>query len=335
MTGKSFFILAGATLFSVVAAAASLTFDRTGPATSAAGEKVFPGLENAVADVARLTFREGDFEMVVERRDGVYVDAASGHPVDTEVLQDIVGAMTLAEIAEAKTTDPARHADLGLAGIDAELGAGSEVLLENASGETIAHLIVGDRDFTLGGISGGQYLRRGGEDATWLARTRIDPPTRRSGWFDTSLFEIEPEQIVRAALTAETGETLDFARDSADAFVLTATLPEGRVARDSQIARIPRLFATLDFDDVRAEGPAAETGARLWAETAEGVKITLTAVEAENGEDRLWVRIGVEGGGAAADSLRVRTDGYEFALPASDAEILGWTLDDLTEKVES
>lgn len=276
---KSFFILAAATALSVAAAVATLVFDRSAPAMTAAGERLFPGLENAANDIARLTFREGDFEAVVERRDGAFVDAASGYPVDKEVLHDIVGAMTLAEIAEAKTTDRARLADLGLADVGAEDGAGSEIILEDGAGDVIAHVIAGDRDFTLGGITGGQFVRRGGEDAAWLARTRIDPPTRRSGWFDSRLAEMDVESIVRASLTPEDGEPIAFAREDEE-FRLETAAPEGRGPNESRISRIPRLFETLDFDDVRAAGDASETGVRLSAETSEGMTVTLVALEA-------------------------------------------------------
>lgn len=334
MKQKSFFTLAGVTALSVVAAAASLTFDRGDPALASAGERLLPGLEDAAGDIARLTFREGTFEMEVERRDGAYVDARSGYPIETGLLQEIVGAMTLAEIAEAKTVDPDRHADLGLAAFDAEDGAGSEVVLEDGSGDVIAHVIAGDRDYTLGGITGGQFVRRGGEDATWLARARIDPPTRRSGWFETRLFETGAEEIVGATLVPDEGGHIDFVRKD-DAFVLDVAVPEGRVARDTRVSRIPRLFATLDFDDVRAASGAAETGARLSAETADGLTVSLVALAAAKEDDRTWVRIDMDGIGDNADALRSRTDGFEFALPSADAEVLGWTLDDLTEPAGS
>lgn len=47
------------------------------------------------------------------------------------------------------------------------------------------------------------------------------------------------------------------------------------------------------------------------------------------------MRIVVDGSGEAADALRGRTDGFEFALSSYDAQVLGWTLEDLTEAVES
>lgn len=334
MTLKSFFILAGATVLSVAAAAATLTFDRGTPALAGAGERLFPGLDGAAAEIARVTLREGDFEAVIERRDGTFVDAASGYPVDTEMLQEIVGGLTLAEIAEAKTSDPARWGDLGLAAVDAEEGAGSEIVLADEAGDEIARVVVGERDYTLGGLTGGQYVRRGDEEATWLARARIVPPSRRSGLFDTRLFETEAGSIVRASLTPEEGEEIAFVLMGAS-LALENEPPVGRVERDSQIARIPRLFATLDFDDVRAAGEAGESGAALSAETEDGITITLTALEPDEEDDRTWVRIAVEGSGEAADGLRTRTEGFEFALQTSDAQVLGWTLDDLTEPAES
>lgn len=334
MTRKSFLMLAAATALSVVAAVTAQVFERTAPAIAAAGQKLFPGLETAAGDIARVTFREGDFEMVIERRDGVYVDAASGYPVDTEALHEIVGALTLAEIAEAKTSDAARHADLRLADPGAGEGAGSEIILASGSGDTIAHAIVGKRDATLGGITGGQYLRRGGEDETWLVRARILPSTRRAGWFDTRLFETGADDIVSASLTPKSDEAISFAREDGS-FVLKRQLEDGKTARESRIARIPRLFATLDFDDVRALGDAAQSGPRLRAETADGIAITLAAVEQKDDDGRTWVRIAVDGSGDAADALRKRTRDFEFALTAGDAEILGWTLDDLVESAES
>lgn len=182
MTRKSFLYLLGATVLSVLAAVVVLVFDRGAPVMAEAGQRLFPGLDAASADIARLVLRDGDTETVIERRDGSYVDAASGYPVDTEVLHEIVGALTLAEIAEAKTTDPARHADLDLAAPGAEDGAGREIVLEDADGDVIAHAIVGKRDYTLGGLTGGQFLRRGARTRHgWPVPGSTRPAAARAG----------------------------------------------------------------------------------------------------------------------------------------------------------
>lgn len=336
MTRNSFLILLGATVLSVLAALAVLTFDRGGAAMAMSGERLLPDLDSKASDIARVVLRDDDEEMVIERRDGAYVDAASGYPVDTGVLQDLVGALALAEIAEAKTTDPARHAELGLAAPDAEEGAGREIVLEDADDGVIAHVIAGDRDYTLGGLTGGQFVRRGDEDATWLVRARINPPSRRAGWFDSDLFTGEESDVLRATLTPREGDPVTFARED-EAFVLTGDLPEGKVARESNINRIPRFLAALDFDDVRKAGEVREQGATLTAELADDLTVDLTElVDSDgDGDDNTWVRIDVQGSGEDAEALRDRVDGFEFALQSYDAQIFGWTFDDLIENAES
>ncbi|PRY22519.1 uncharacterized protein DUF4340 [Aliiruegeria haliotis] len=334
MARTSFFILAGATALTLFAAAGTAVFDRSAPALAAAGEKLFPDLDARSATIASVTVRDGDFEAVIQRRDGIFVDAASGYPVAQDALQELVGSIGLAEIAEAKTTDPTRHADLGLADPTAGDGAGTEVILENAEGGRIAHVIAGDRDITLGGTTGGQFLRRGDENETWLARARIEPPTRRAGWFETRLFETDADRITSATLQPATGAAIAFER-SGDDFIIGANLLDGKEQDDGHVARIPRLFETLDFADVRPDGGEADTGVHLSASMEAGTHITLHTLPGSEGDDRRWVRIEVQGETKAADALRSRVDGFAFALSANDAKILGWTLADLSEDTAS
>ena len=239
MNQKSFLMLGGATALSLIAAGATLFGSGNAPAFAEAGKPLFPGLAEASADVASLEIREGDFAITIESRDGVFVDAASGFPVDPEPLRDLVSGMTMATIAEAKTTDPDRHADLQLASVSAKDGAGSETILFDADGDTIAHVIAGQRDFTLGGVTGGQYVRRGDEDATWLVHARLDPPARRSGWFDTRLMEVDATDITGVSLTTEDGTVISMT-GSDGALTIDPMLMTGRTQSDSQLNRIVR-----------------------------------------------------------------------------------------------
>lgn len=92
--------------------------------------------------------------MTVAVRDDTFVDAVSGYPVDLKPLKDLVGSITLAEIAEAKTSDAARYGDPGLASATAETGGGTEVTHFDDSGVQFAHVIAGARDYMLGGATG-------------------------------------------------------------------------------------------------------------------------------------------------------------------------------------
>ncbi|MGX0876683.1 hypothetical protein ACSSV4_001365 [Roseovarius sp. MBR-154] len=333
MNQKSFLMLGGATALSLVAAGATLFGSGNAPAFAEAGEPLFPGLAEASADVASLEIREGDFAITIESRDGVFVDAASGFPVDPDPLRDLVSGMTMATIAEAKTADPARHADLQLAAIGDDEGAGSEIILRDGDGDTLAHVIAGQRDFTLGGVTGGQYVRRGDEDATWLVHARLDPPISRAGWFDTRLMEVDAALLTGATLTTEDGSVI--AMSGADGtLTIDPLLMTGRVPAENQLNRIVRLFETLDFADVRA-GMASDSeaaGPALQASLEDGTTITLTQVSGSDGADETrWFRIDVSGNTELAST----TAGFEFSMSSSDAEVFSWTLDDLTEETAS
>lgn len=335
MNQKSFLMLGGATALSLVAAGATLFGGGNAPAFSEAGEPLFPGLGDASAEVARVEFREGDFTMTIESRDGVFVDASSGFPIDPEPLRDLVSGMTMSTIAEAKTSDPARHADLQLADIGAEEGAGSEAILMDAEGDTLAHVIAGQRDFTLGGVTGGQYVRRGDEDATWLVHARLDPPSSRAGWFDTRLFEVDATEITSATLTTADGTAIAMTGTDGT-LAINPLLMAGRVPTENNLNRIVRLIDTLDFADVRAASDAEPAGPSLEARLGDGTVLTLTQLGTSDEEDATaWFRISATGDTEVVTDLEAKLDGFEFSMSPSDAAVFDWTLDDLTEETAS
>lgn len=334
MTPKSFIVLAVATAVSVVAATGATFTDRDAPVLAAAGERLFPDLADRASDIAEISVKYGDMEMTISRSESGFIDNASGYPVDTAKLRELVTAMTMAEIVEAKTTDPARHADLGLAAPGSKEGAGIHVTFGDAEGNAIASVISGKSDYTLGGVAGGQYLRHGDEDATWLVRGQIDPPTGRADWFDTQLFKTDAADIASVSLIPAKGEPISLI-EKQDKLKLETALPEGRVANEASIGRISSLFSSLEFSDVRAADKSAKTGAKLTAKIKDGGTVTVSALVAAEDADKIWVRITADGDGKAVRALTDRVKGFDFVLQDSNAELLGWSLDDLTKETAS
>lgn len=332
MRQKSFLMLAGITGVSILAAAATLFGNSQPPAFAESGERLFPGLETDAQTVTKLDIRDSAFDMTIALRDGTFVDAASGFPVDPEPLRELISGMTLAEIAEAKTSDPTRHADLQLAAVGAGTGAGSEVILYDDAGAQIAHVIAGQRDFTLGGVTGGQYVRRGGEDASWLVHARLDPPSRRSGWFDTRLMEVDAAEITSVSLTTPEGQIIAMTGEDGQ-LSIDPLLMEGRAPADNQIDRIVRLFETLDFSDVKTAGSLEEPkpGASIQSGLADGTIVTLSHMTAiDEADDAVWVQVEASGDTQIAEALNATAQGFAFLLSNSDADVLGWSIEDLT-----
>lgn len=339
MKPKHFLILAGITGGSLLAATTSLIIGGNTPAFAAAGERLLPQLETAASDVVRVSVRTDDFDMLAELRDGRFVDATSGYPISTEPLKKLVSGLTLAEIAEAKTSDPSRHADLQLAGIDAQAGSGTEVILSDKDGDEIAHVIAGQRDFTLGGLTGGQFVRRGGENASWLVHAHLNPPTTRAGWFDTNLLQVESAQLSTITLASASADAITLNVKDGEASIDSAVLGD-RIPAENKLARITGLFESLDFSDVRRAGSAEDEEGDAASETLvtatlkDGTTINITAVEAYE-DDGLWVRVVADGSTDVAAELNTGFDGFEFAISSIDAGVFEWTLEDMTEAAPS
>ena len=338
MTPRSFLALAGGAAACVIAATAAIGLDGTSPALAERGERLFPDLAARAGDIARIEMRDGDMTMTVEARDGRFVDARSGYPVDTATLRALVTSLGSLEIAERKTDDPARHGQLDLAGWDAETGAGAEITLIDSDGDTIAAIVAGRRDVTLGGASGGQFVRRGGEAQAWLVSGRVEAPTRRRGWFDATLHQSDPADITRVTLTPADAAPISLERQDGR-LSMTTPPPPGRVADDARIGRLARVIAGLDFDDVLPDSGEAPTGARLDAETATGLRLALVEVATPQDADGTWIRIDVSAAepqaAEAAGDLADRVNGNLFRLSSWDAAPFDWSVEDLTAALDS
>lgn len=338
MTPRSFLALAGGTAACVLAATTAIGLDRASPALAERGERLFPDLAARADEIARIEMRDGDMTMTVEARDGRFVDARSGFPVDIATLRALVTSLGSLEIAERKTDDPARHRQLDLAGWDAETGAGAEITLIDSDRDILAAIVAGRRDITLGGASGGQFVRRGGEAQAWLVSGRVEAPTRRRGWFDATLHEGDPADITRATLTPADAAPIVLERQDGT-LAMTSPPPPGRIADDARIGRLARAIAGLDFDDVLPDNYEALAGTRLDAETATGLRLTLVEVAIPADEEGTWVPIDVSAAEPeateAASDLTDRIHGYLFRLSSWDAVHFVWSVDDLTTALDS
>src|SRR5215475_9639821 len=104
------------------------------------GEYVAPSLLAEARDVTELSIRDDAGKFVIERRDNRFVASDSGYPVKTDAVGEVIASTAGLTFQEARTSDPARYSDLGLADPGAQ-GAGKEITFRGAGGE-LASLLV-------------------------------------------------------------------------------------------------------------------------------------------------------------------------------------------------
>jgi len=322
-------------VLAAVSVAATTWVLRTSAPTMASdrrGEAVVPSLVAKANDITGLSIRDSIGTLAIERRDNRFVAADSGYPIKTDAVRDVVASSAELSFQEARTSDPARYGDLGLADPGAK-DAGKEVTLRTAGGD-LASLIVGNSDATVGGPTGGVFIRIKGQPQTFLARGSVRLPVTRSDWFVSFDLDVKRKEIKKVELTGG-GRDGVIASENAEkpGDLVLANVPEKRKADTFKVSRLATMVESFTFQDVRKATKPAEDARRMVVDAGEGLRLVFIAVgDFTEG----WVQIAAEAtGDAAKDKAKLiasKVDGYDFRLPSNQAEILGWTVTDLTDE---
>ncbi len=337
MTLRSLTILGVATALAVAGAILTSFSWSTRDAVSERGATLLPDVAKQVDDIATISIKTEDQEITLKRDGDAFAEAASGFPVKQDVVRTLMASVALLNIEEKKTADATRHAELNLAAKDAEKGAGEWVSFGSKSGGEIAAVIAGKTDYTVGGIRGGQYVRRAGEDQTYLVRGSVKLPYGRSGWFETKLLEVKPETVVSAEIAK--GTARQAALTKVGEALKLVDLPEGKVADDTKIGQLTRLFQNLTFIDVRKKASSANADApTVSVATSDGLSVKLVSLGVTEDKGH-WVQIVASGetpeAKKALADVAEKLETYEFKVSGSKIAPIDWTSADLTKDAQS
>jgi len=332
MNPKHLTTLAAVAAISIATTAWVLRTSAPTVASDRRGENVLPSLLAKANDITQISIRDGASTFVIERRDNRFVASDSGFPVKPDTASDVVASSAELTFQEARTSDPARYGDLGLAEPGAKDG-GKEITFRTAGGE-LASLLVGNSDTTVGGPAGGVFIRLKGQPQTFLARGNVRLPLAadRSGWFIPVSFDIKRSEVKKVELTGggRGGVTLLPDAQKPGMFVL-ADVPEKRTPDNLQASLLVSLINSFTFQDVRTATKPAADARRMVAEAGDGLQIVFTVVgELTEG----WVHVAAEATNDAAKDkaalINSKVEGYDFRLRSNEADRLGWTMADLS-----
>jgi hypothetical protein len=338
MKTRQLTILAGLAAISVVATAAVLRTSAPTIASDRRGEPVLPSLVSRANNVTAVTVREGTETLAIERRDNRFVAAESGFPVKTDTVRELLASSGELRFEEARTSDAARYGDLGLADPgtkgndkDGATVAGKEVIVR-AGGSELADFVIGSRDPTVGGPVGGVFVRLKGGPQTFLARGNVQLPSSRSDWFVAVDLDVKRSEIKKIELAGGGREDVTANAEKPGELTL-ANVPEKRVADTFKVSRLGTLVESFAFQDVRKATKAADDARHMVVDTEDGIRLTFTSVgDLTEG----WVQIAAQASDdtkqAKAKLVASKVDGFEFRLPASQADLIGWTMTDLTNE---
>ena len=258
MRANGLLILAIVTALSV-AAAFWAVFEREQSTRAAqAPDALFPGLVERVNEVAKVEVRgPGIAFTIVKDDDGNWsVPEKGGYPVKFETVKQTVVGMAALKPLEQRTAKPELHAKLNLKSPE-DGGRGTLLALRDASGGEMAAVLVGKtRSFASDSRPGWHYVRKAGENQSWLAEGRVEVWDKIDRWLDSDMPTIERRRIYAVHTEKPDGEVIDIHKDDPDGRDFTVEdIPEGmRMLHETVANSLGSALGYLSFEDVLPAG---------------------------------------------------------------------------------
>lgn len=258
MNTRSLTILGGAAAIVAILAIVALRRGESSVEATPGGAKLFPDLTAKVNDVASIEVKRGDAVTTLKKTDETWgLAEKSGFPVDMTAVRKCLIGMCQMTTAEEKTADPALYAKLGVEDPSAEGATSALVTVRDASGGTLAALIVG-KERTGKSYTGSHqvYVRKPDEARSWLANGDLGLHEKGSEWLDKKILEIKRERIRAVEVRHAEGEVVLVDRDKPETNDFTLhDIPEGKeLSYPSAPGSLGSALEWLNLEDVVPAG---------------------------------------------------------------------------------
>ncbi len=293
-------LLGIATLVAVVAATAAVFVQANSVRVKFTPTPMYPGLETQLDRVAKIQYtlargmRAPEKITLTRGSDGRWtVDERKNYPANQDLVRKALVGVSELVLYEPRTARPAWHRNLGLLAPE-DIGSATRVQFYGKDGTQMAALLAGKvPDQTSDARGQGMiYVRRDGDNQTWLARGRFPLFQTAQDWLDTSFLGLTRTDVRRLTLWAGTDHPVVISRTAKDdADFALENIPKGRVTRGAPVVDgVANAAVDLAFDDAV---PAASfdfpaTSPNVVIETFDGVRITLVIT---GGGGALWAKV--------------------------------------------
>ncbi len=335
MQKRGFFLLLAATIVLAAVAVFSVLGGNRAATALPQERRALPELAANLGDLAWMRVTHGAMKADFAEIGGHWVVVAKGnYPADTGKVRHLLLGLADLRLVEPKTERRELYGRLDLD--DPSEGKSTLVELQNRTGETVAQLVIGKRRHDrLGGGNDAVYIRKPGDDRTWLARGSLDLPGDLTDWLDRRILDIPSSRVASVTLTATDGTALALHRDAPGGKFAVADAPaDAKFKGEEALAAPAGALATLNLDDVKpaADLPVPDKDvARAVFATDDGLTLTVRVFSHEGAD---WAAIAASGSGKAeadATALDAKLSPWVYAIPADRAKLLRTKLADLIE----
>lgn len=278
MNRKTLTVIAIVTAIVLIAAVWAHRSQKADSEVTSSANLLMPQLASHINDIDTIkltaagqneiaTFKRGDKGWLLANR--------SNYPADAAKLREFVLKLSDAKTIEAKTKNPDLYPNLGVEDVTAPSAGG--VLVELDGMPKKAAVIIGNVN---GGGGGGTFVRRMGDEQSWLIAGTLTVDRNASDWIAKEIADI-PSSRIRVVVIEKDGKTLRVSKPAgSDGNFVIENIPSGRKPSSKFAANgLAATLAGLRVDDVTAAAqmpiPADAIKAQYF--TSNGIRVNATA----------------------------------------------------------
>lgn len=252
------FIGAAVVTVALVAVAWKISTDKA-PQTEVVRSALYPGLLERLNEVKRIDLRAAKNETSLVRAGDTWTVAnRDGFPASFADIKRTILQIADLQIVEPKTNRPDSYARIGVADIGTDGADGTLIEVYADEDEKLLGLIVGNaRD---AGRQEQRYVRRAGEEQSWLVNGTLDVSADPISWLDAKITDIDTARVSRVAIMPAEGEPVVVSKDSSENnFFGLQNVPDGFVPKSKAIvSSLGALLLDLRFNNVAAAARFAD-----------------------------------------------------------------------------
>jgi hypothetical protein len=279
----------------------------------------FPGLAAKLTDLGEIaiTSKTGTFHLKLAG-DRWTIPEKDSFPADGALVR-----ATGAGVGDMMTLEPktAREDWLPLIGLDdpAKGGAGVELKLSDKNGMAMADLVLGNAQGQADELGRTTlYVRKTGENQSYLARSYITPKPNIADWLDRAVVPIARDRVKGATVTPPAGPGYTMVRDNKDQpDFRVLDLPRGReLSFPGSPDGVAGAITGFNFTDVaKADQVDFSKASQSVTNTFDGLTITVKIAAKDMDH---WATVSAQGSNPMtqeeAARINARANGWAFKL---------------------
>lgn len=253
MKHRTFKVGAAATAFLLVAAVGTQWMQPSASVLNETRELAFPELREQMAEVSMIRIEGAKGPFTLKRTNDVWTSPdRDNYRADRSDVNELLVQLSNMRLDSPKTSKTERYERLQLEDVGPDARSRS-IRLEDSSGEILADAIIGRQVFKkTGDAQRGTYIRRAGEEQTWLATGGVSVNEQLTNWLDFDLVSIARADVKSIRVKPVEGEPFSVKREkSEDEFRLDGLALGQTVKGDADFKPFAAALANLSLEDVK------------------------------------------------------------------------------------